>query len=428
MVPAVFVALAEVPLTPNGKIDRGRLPAPEVSAPADGFVAPRDDIERRLVAIWEDVLGIAPIGVQTDFFDLGVSSITAARLFAEIERREGAALPMGALFQAPTVEALARLVGRHERSPWTSLVPIHPEGTQTPIFCVHGGAGTVLHLQPLSRELGADQPFYALQAQGLYGGAPPHSSVEQMADHYLAEMRTVQPTGPYQLAGYCFGAIVAQEMAVRLRARGEQVAFVAAFNGPSAEYLRRYGNLPTQRRRQGLRFVDPDAAPADRAAEGAVARAPATPAPARAGAPAWTSSTAARAARSLARRGERVVRREVRRGQIIWSQKTGRGLPEHLRDREFLRLAAVAEHRHEPRRFDGLLLAFWGRDLWERTDDAWRGLAAVVEDHEIEGVHLDQRVMMGEPAVGHLARALSDRMAALRTAGAAPAVADPSPA
>jgi amino acid adenylation domain-containing protein len=399
MVPAIFVALAEMPLTPNGKIDRGRLPAPEVGAPADGFVAPRDATERRLVAIWEDVLGIAPIGVETDFFDLGVSSITAARLFAEIERREGAQLPLGAMFQAPTVAALAGLVGSvggptASRGATTSLVPIQPDGTRPPIFCVHGGAGTILHLQPLSRALGPDQPFYAFQAQGLYGDRPPHSTVDQMAGHYVSEMRQVQRHGPYLVAGYCFGAVVAQEMAVRLREAGEEVDLVVTLNGPSPRYLREVGPLVRQRLRRGQRFTDPDAP----------AEAPARP---RAAAP---RSLPERVYRSLAFRTRRRLAPQVRRGRIAWSQWTGRGLPEHARDRYFLLIAATAEQRHAERPFDGRLLAFWGQDLWEQPTSAWAGLAGEVEDVELPGTHADQRVLMASPSVERVAEILSDRI------------------
>ena len=149
-----------------------------------------------------------------NFFDLGVTSIVAARLFAAIEHEVVDKLPLGAIFKAPTIERLARLIDDGgDAARWSSLVAIQPQGTRPPVFCVHGGGGTVLHLEPLARRLGNDQPFYGLQSRGLYGAAAPLQTVEEMAGHYLSEMREVNPAGPWYITGYCFGAIVAFELA-----------------------------------------------------------------------------------------------------------------------------------------------------------------------------------------------------------------------
>ncbi len=167
MVPSTVTFLDAFPLTPNGKVDRKALPEPDRTRASDHeLVAPRTEVERRLSEIWERQLGISPIGVTDDFFDLGVSSLTAANLFAAIEHKLGSSLPLGAIFRAPTIESLAKLLEDESgASRWTSLVPIQPAGTQPPIFCVHGGAGTILHLAALARRLGDDQPFYGLQSQ-----------------------------------------------------------------------------------------------------------------------------------------------------------------------------------------------------------------------------------------------------------------------
>ena len=117
-----------------------------------------------------------------NFFDLGVTSVVAARLFAAIELEIGNSLPLGAIFRAPTIERLAALIEGGDRpARWTSLVPIQPEGSRQPIFCVHGGGGTVLHIEPLARRLGPDQPLYGLQSRGLYGSISPLATVEEMA-------------------------------------------------------------------------------------------------------------------------------------------------------------------------------------------------------------------------------------------------------
>ena len=163
------------PSPPTGRWIARRCPSRAASARMTAsWSAPRTEMERRLAEIWERELDICPIGVTDDFFDLGVTSIVAATLFAAIEHELGDQLPLGAIFRAPTIEALAKLLeGAESGSRWTSLVPIQPEGTKPPIFCIHGGAGTILHLAPLARRLGPDQPFYGLQSRGLYGGSTP---------------------------------------------------------------------------------------------------------------------------------------------------------------------------------------------------------------------------------------------------------------
>ncbi|MGH2881913.1 MAG: phosphopantetheine-binding protein, partial [Solirubrobacteraceae bacterium] len=213
MVPSTVTPLESLPLTPNGKVDRKALPEPSRERGDErALVSPRTALESTLTAIWERELGISPIGVTDNFFDLGVTSIAAASLFAAIEHALGDRLPLGAIFTAPTIASLAELLdGNVAGARWTSLVPIQPNGSQPPIFCVHGGAGTILHLEPLARRLGPDQPFYGLQSKGLYGGAGTPRTVEEMATHYLSEMRDVYDGRPWRLAGYCFGALVAFE-------------------------------------------------------------------------------------------------------------------------------------------------------------------------------------------------------------------------
>ncbi len=237
MVPSVFVVVDALPLTPNGKVDRKALPLPtrKNSAIEWQYVAPRNPLEKQLAGIWEKTLGIRPIGVTDNIFDLGVNSVTAAQLFARIEKTLGRNLPPAPLFQAPTIEELARLLtDRTTSATLTSLVSIQPRGRGTPLFCVHGGAGTILFFHGLARRLAPHRPVYGLQAQGLHGKQLPLATVEEMAAHYIDEILTVQPHGPYLLAGWCFGGIVAFEMAQQLRRAGEEVGMLATFNAPSS--------------------------------------------------------------------------------------------------------------------------------------------------------------------------------------------------
>jgi len=231
MIPSFFVFLDVLPLTPNNKVDRKALPTPDKSHPSldATFVAPRDPMERQMTNLWEEVLEVRPIGVQDNFFDLGGDSLLAAQLFARIEKNLGTRLPLSRLFEAQTVEQLANLLRSPAGVPQASLVAIQAGGSRPPLFAVHGHSGEVLFYRELSVRLGPKQPFFGLQAQGLKG-ALASCTIEAMAASYLSEIRSVQPTGPYYLVGYCFGGLVAFEMAQLLHAQGEHVALVALFD------------------------------------------------------------------------------------------------------------------------------------------------------------------------------------------------------
>ncbi len=228
MLPSAIVALPALPLTPSGKVDRKALPEPD-SGPAPGFVAPRTAVEEALAEIWAELLGVGHIGVHDNFFERGGHSLLAVLLMARIEKRLGATLPLAALFSAPTLEALAALAetsgghqaGRKGRGP---LVAIQPEGNQIPFFCVHPIGGNVLCYLDLARHLAPDQPFYALQTPD---DRPPAKSIEEMAARYLAEVRRVQPQGPYRLGGWSMGGLVAFEMARQLAAEGQAPELLA---------------------------------------------------------------------------------------------------------------------------------------------------------------------------------------------------------
>ena len=239
MVPSGFVFLDNLPLTPNGKVDRRALPAPDRtrSESESGFVAPRDAVELELAQVWGLILGTHPVGVRDNFFDLGGQSLLAARLFAEIQKMFGKSLPLATLFQAPTIEQLANILRQEEWLPsWSSLVAIQPNGSKRPFFCVHAHGGNVLIFNDLARRLGTDQPFYGLQAQGLDGQQTRHTRIEEMAAHYLNEIKTVQPEGPYFLGGYCFGGRVVLEMAQQLHAQGKRVALLAMIDSYAPGY------------------------------------------------------------------------------------------------------------------------------------------------------------------------------------------------
>jgi amino acid adenylation domain-containing protein len=230
MVPAIFVMLDALPLMPNGKVDRRALPAPDRAKPESekAFVAPRDDLELQLAQIWEEVLGVRPIGVRDNFFELGGHSLLAARLFASIENRLGKKLPLATVFQGATVEHLAGILRQEAKpAPQSSLVPLQPGGGKRPLFLVHPAGGHVFPYVHLARYLGPDQPCYGLQARGLEEGEEPHTRIEDMAADYIKALQTVQPKGPYRLGGWSMGGVVAFEMAQQLHAQGRSVDLLA---------------------------------------------------------------------------------------------------------------------------------------------------------------------------------------------------------
>ncbi len=229
MIPTTFVFLASLPSTPSGKINRQALPQPEAVAPLNQveYQAPRTELERQLVQIWEDVLQKSPIGIREDFFDIGGYSLLAVSIFQQIEKLTGQTLPLSILFQASTIEKLAEAIGNNVKQPsLQALVPIQTTGTHPPLFIVHAIGGNVLTFAPLPKLLGKDQPIYGLQSIGLDGQERPINKIEEMAARYIQEVQIIQPRGPYFLAGACMGGVVAYEMAQQFHAHGQTVAFL----------------------------------------------------------------------------------------------------------------------------------------------------------------------------------------------------------
>jgi thioesterase domain-containing protein/acyl carrier protein len=185
----------------------------------------------KLTEIWQELLGVDGVAVDENYFDLGGDSSLAVQLFARIETVFKIKLPLATLFEAPTIEELARVLNDQTAVPgWSPLVAIQPSGSRPPFFCIHGAGGNVLIYRDLARCLGSDQPFYGLQAQGLDGSCAPLTTIEDMARLYAAEIRKFQPHGPYFIGGYCMGGTLAYEVARQLRAAGEQISLLALFD------------------------------------------------------------------------------------------------------------------------------------------------------------------------------------------------------
>ena len=225
MVPAVYVQLEAFPLNTNGKIDRKQLPVPKASALGTrAYRAPRNDTETRIAAVWRNVLGLAEVGRDQDFFALGGTSVLAARVLRRLDEELGVEIPLQAFYEMPTVEGIAARVGRRF-SPDAPIVVRLREGSadSSPLWCVFG----ITIYQALARALDGDHPVIGVHVPNRYvPGRDPQPTIDEVARRYVKLIRSQQPHGPYHLLGLCFGGIVAYEIAHQLEDAGESIARV----------------------------------------------------------------------------------------------------------------------------------------------------------------------------------------------------------
>ncbi len=228
MVPAGIVALDALPLLSEGKIDRRAL-SHRAAGGGRPHRPPGNPVEETLREIWQRVLDADGIGVDDDFLlDLGGDSLAAVRILAEIASVFGRELPLDVFLDAPTVAALARRLGPDGWVPPPSgRLVLHADGHRPPLFAVCGAFGHALRILLLGRALGASQPLHALQPPGMDWSAVGCATIEAMAGHYAAEIRRVQPHGPYRLVGTSLGGLLAFEIALQLQRAGQGVALLA---------------------------------------------------------------------------------------------------------------------------------------------------------------------------------------------------------
>jgi aspartate racemase len=358
MVPSEFVFLQSMPLTPNGKINRRALPTEpalkfDLSLDAAPATTAIDPLQAQLIQIWEELLGRKPIGTRDNFFDLGGHSLLAARLMHRVKQVFEKTLPLAVLLQAPTVEQLAAVLRDGWSNDSSSLVAIQPEGSKTPFFCVHGVGGNVVGFHELARHMKPDYPFYGLQSQGLDGKHACHTRIEDMAAHYLNEIRTVQPKGPYQLGGFSLGGLVAYEMASQLQSRGEEVSLLALFDT--------YASNPKPVNKSLLHLLLH---------------------------PTWSQLQQLPSA----------LRKKIRRTLLA------RRLPELLK--KVMSTNARAAEQYQLRPYSGKATLLRAGDGWRVADDPyakWAQLLGTLETIQIPGAHMD---MLREPHVGILAERL----------------------
>ncbi len=249
MTPSAYVVLKALPLSPNGKVDRKALPAPEAdrSEPGQDRMAPRTPVEESLADIWGALLGVKRVGVRDNFFDLGGHSLLAVRLFAQIERTLGRRLPLATLFKGATIEHLAKELDKPVDLGYrTEIVGIQTQGSKPPLFFLPSLVGEVMYCRQVARHLGPDQPVYGMQLFCGDGTTKPLASMEAIAARCVEDLCAFQPEGSYRLAGYSFAGMLAFEMAQQLTAQGREVDLASIIdtgairigNGPTRHFLR----------------------------------------------------------------------------------------------------------------------------------------------------------------------------------------------
>ncbi len=238
MVPARYMAIERIPLTPNGKVDRRALPElDEPLAATRAYVAPRTPEEETIARVWQEVLGVERVGVHDNYFELGGHSLTAIQLLSRLKEATGMEVSIQALFSTPTVEGLAASLSGGPDAPDSApvveggvLVPLRAEGGKRPFFCAAPATGVAFPYYGMALHIEPGRPFYALQDPRVGSQPVSISSIEELATHYIAAMRRVQPHGPYFLGGWSYGGVVAFEMARQLEAEGERVDSLILFD------------------------------------------------------------------------------------------------------------------------------------------------------------------------------------------------------
>lgn len=237
MLPAFHVLLNELPLNANGKVDKKKLPAPDLRAlqMTVEHVAPRNATEKKIAAIWNKILGVEDIGIHQSFFDLGGHSILGIQMLSQIEQQFGKTYGLNLLFRSPTIAELAVELGAVRAddvaAELKNVTPIKREGSRVPILCVHGDEAN--HFLP--RYLSAEQPFYGTAHQGEDGLPMTYDTVESIAAHYVQEFKRLLPQGPYNIAGYSFGGVVAYEVARQLKEQGDEVPMLIMLDSYAPE-------------------------------------------------------------------------------------------------------------------------------------------------------------------------------------------------
>ncbi|MEU7633733.1 amino acid adenylation domain-containing protein [Nocardia sp. NPDC049220] len=247
MVPSAIMVLPELPLTVNGKLDRKALPAPDFDVSVHEFVAPRTHTEKMISDVYEQVLGVERVGASDGFFDLGGNSLLATMVVTELRSR-GVTIALPWMFDDATPKALAARADDAEGSSGLQvLLPLRASGAKPAVFGVHPAGGLAWFYGGVVEHLHKDRPMYGLQDPHVVADEPRAESVDELAERYVAEIRRVQPAGPYHLLGWSLGGEIAHAMAVRLQRDGDSVGMLAMLDsgvGSPEESMRTTADEP----------------------------------------------------------------------------------------------------------------------------------------------------------------------------------------
>jgi aryl carrier-like protein len=229
MVPAAYVRLERFPLTPNGKLDRKALPDPGAEAFAGrGYESPQGEVEEKLAQTWAQLLKVKRVGRNDNFFELGGHSLLAVQLVSVL-KREGIDISLSQIFVFPTIQDLANEYLNKRNFKQLGIVPLRTDGDGFPLFLVHEGGGEVMSWGPqILRHIDEKIPVYGLIAE--HPAELSLRTLEGMATRLIRAIHTIQPKGPYSVAGWSFGGILAYEIATQLLGNDEEVQFLGLFD------------------------------------------------------------------------------------------------------------------------------------------------------------------------------------------------------
>jgi enterobactin synthetase component F len=258
MIPASFLVLDAMPLTPSGKLDRKALPIPE-RASRNAHAEPVTPTEKKMAALWQQLLRVERVGLHDNFFELGGDSLNVAEMAAHFPAWFEMELPLGSLFEAPTVAALIECLGSDHSDPLSVVLPLRRVGNtpHPPLFCIHPIIGVSMGFSGLLRHLDPMIPVYGLQSRGLRGDVSLPGSVEEIAADYLVQIRRIQPEGPYRLIGRSLGGLIAHSIAGQMRSQGlhvEMLAMIDTYLFTSMEFP--HSHTEADEVGAALRFLD----------------------------------------------------------------------------------------------------------------------------------------------------------------------------
>lgn len=202
---------------------------------AANYQAPTTKIEKQLASIWKSLLNVERVGRHDNFFELGGDSLLGMQLYAALEEQFSRKIPVNTLFDAPTLAGLSNFLEQPDSQPWDSLVLLKPGKDKTPLFLIHDADGEIVLYLNLARQLHPDRPVYGLRPYGKEGFPILHTRRDELVNHYIARIRSVQPDGPYLLSGLCDGGVIAYEVGQQIQQEGGQIGIIALLDAIDKE-------------------------------------------------------------------------------------------------------------------------------------------------------------------------------------------------